>query len=153
MKRTPLALLAVALFFSLTSEKCDKDSGSASSSASTSKPSATTVSMIDTHWNLATLAGDAIRLPEGVENPYINLLEGDRISGFGGCNKLMGTVKMDGSSISFPGLGSSKMFCEKTQALENSFMTALRATNSFKLDGDKLTLLDKSKELATLVKQ
>lgn len=153
MKRTPHALLAVAMFFSLTSEKCDKDNGTDASSTASGKPSATTASMIDTHWNLATLAGKAIRLPEGVENPYVNLLEGDRISGFGGCNKLMGTVKMDGSSMSFPGLGSSKMFCEKTQDLENSFMTALRATNSFKLDGDKLTLLDKSKELATLVKQ
>lgn len=152
MKRTHLTLLTIALFFSLTSEKCNKASGSASSDPNT-RPATIDASMMDTHWNLATVAGKAIRLPEGVENPYINLLEGDRISGYGGCNKIMGNVKIDGSSISFPGLGSSKMFCEKTQDLENSFMTALRAANSYKLDGDKLTLLDKSKELATLVKK
>ncbi len=150
MKRTSITLLAFALFFTLTSEKCDKDSGAASPGSGSATVDA---SMIDTHWNLATLAGEAIRLPEGIENPYINLLEGDRLSGFGGCNKLMGTVKIDGSSISFPGLGSSKMFCEKTQPLETAFMTALRSSNSFKLDGNKLTLLDKSKELATLLKQ
>ena len=150
MKRTPLTLLAIALFFSLTSEKCDKDGGSASTSTSTSTPMA---SIIGTRWNLATVAGEAIRLPEGKENPYLSIAEDNRLAGFGGCNKLMGSVKLDGNAISFPGVGSTKMYCQETQAVETSFLTALRATNSFTLDGDKLTLLDKSKALATLVKQ
>lgn len=150
MKRTSLALLAFALFFSLTSEKCDKDAGSANASASTPAPME---SLIGTRWNLATVAGEAIRLPEGIEHPYLSVAEDKRLSGFGGCNKLMGSVKIEGSAISFPGIGSTKMFCEKTQAVETSFLTAMRATNSFKLDGNTLTLLDKSKELATLVKQ
>lgn len=151
MKRTQLTLLGVVLFFSLTSEKCDKDSGSAD--ATPASEAASKAAMMGTHWNLSTLAGQAIQLPEGIENPYLILPEGDRLSGFGGCNKLMGSVKLDGSAISFPGVGSTKMYCKESQAVETSFLTALRATNSFTLDGDKLTLLDKSKELATLVKQ
>jgi heat shock protein HslJ len=150
MKRTHLTLLAIALFFSLTSEKCDKDGAPASTSTSTPAPK---VPIIGTRWNLSSIAGEAIRLPEGTENPYLSIAEDNRLTGFGGCNKLMGSVKLDGDAISFPGVGSTKMYCKETQAVETSFMTALRATNSYKLDADKLTLLDKSKELATLVKQ
>lgn len=150
MKRKHLTLLAVALFFSLTSEKCDKDGGSANASTTTPAPM---TSIIGTRWNLSTVAGEAIRLPEGTENPYLSVAEDNRLTGFGGCNKLMGSVKLDGNAISFPGVGSTKMFCKETQAVETSFLTALRATNSFTLEGDKLTLLDRSKELAVLVKQ
>jgi heat shock protein HslJ len=148
MKRTYPTLLALALFFTLTSEKCDKDSPT-TGGTSTATPM---TPLIGTRWNLATLAGEAIKLPEGVENPYLSVAEDGRLSGFGGCNKLMGTMKLEGNAISFPGLGSTKMYCEKSQAMETSFMTALRATNSFRIDGDKLTLLDQSNELATLVK-
>ena len=150
MKRTYLTLLAVGLFFTLTSEKCDKDGASTSTGASTPGPMA---SLVGTQWNLSSIAGEAIRLPEGTQNPYLSVAEDNRLTGFGGCNQLMGSVKLDGSAISFPGVGSTKMYCTETQAVESSFLSALRAANSFTLDGDKLTLLDKSKKLATLVKQ
>jgi len=150
MKRTCSTLLAIGLFFTLTSEKCDKANASSSASNPTPAPMA---SIIGTRWNLATVAGEAIRQPEGKENPYLSVAEDNRLTGFGGCNKLMGTVKLDGNAIAFPGVGSTKMYCKETQAVETSFMNALRATNAFALEGDKLTLLDGSKELATLVKQ
>ena len=150
MKRTYLTLLAVGLFFSLTSEKCDKDGATTSTPASTPTPMA---SVIGTHWNLVSLAGEAIRLPEGTENPYLSVADDNRLTGFGGCNKLMGSVKLNGSAITFPGVGSTKMYCKETQALETSFLTALRATNSYTLDDEKLTLLDNSTELATLVRK
>jgi heat shock protein HslJ len=44
------------------------------------------------------------------------------------------------------------MYCHDTQETESSFLKALNATNTFKLDGDKLVLLDKATELATLIK-
>ena len=147
MKRTAITLLALAIFFPLTSEKCAKDSG-----AATTGSSSTPASIIGTRWNLATVGGESISLPEGKENPHLSVAEDNRLSGFGGCNRLMGSVKLDGKALSFPGVGGTKMFCAETQALENAFLTALRATNSFTIDGDKLTLLDGSTELATLVK-
>ncbi len=132
----------------LTSEKCDKDAAPAGSTDS----SITTASMVGTRWNLTTIAGEAIRLPEGVETPYLSVAEDMRLSGFGGCNRLMGTVKLEGSALSFPGVGSTKMFCKDIQPTETAFLSAMRATNSYRVDGNKLTLLDKETELATLVK-
>jgi heat shock protein HslJ len=147
MNRTALTLLASAIFVVLTSEKCDKDAAPAGN-AGTSNPA----SMIGTRWNLSTLAGEAISLPSGVEVPYLSVAEDNSLTGFGGCNRLMGSVKLEGSSLSFPGVGSTKMYCKDAQATETAFLNAMRATTTFRVDGDKLTLLGQDKELATLVK-
>lgn len=142
MRSITTTLAALGLFATLTASKCGT----------------TGTSMVPTdllngdRWNLESIAGKAIQLPEGVENPYIALAKDGSLKGFGGCNQLMGSAKLDGSSLSFPGLGSTKMLCPATQPTESAFMGALRSTNTFKLEGDKLTLLDKAKELATLVK-
>ena len=149
MNRSTLDLLAIGLFFTLTSEKCEK----AAQANTGDQPSVDVSTIPGAQWSLATIAGEAIRLPEGATDPFISFDTVGNLTGFGGCNKLMGSVKLDGASLSFPGLGSTKKFCDGTQDLESSFMSALRATNSYKLKGNTLTLLDKSKELATLVKQ
>ena len=102
-------------------------------------------------WNLQTIAGQEYQLPEGVEAPYLQLDSAmQRISGFGGCNRLMGGITIHGDSISFPMMGSTKMYCEETQALESSFLTALGNTSTFNVKGDKLTLSGNGKEQAVL---
>jgi heat shock protein HslJ len=143
MKHLRPTLIALALFFTLTAEKCSKTSASVD-------PLTT---LTGSQWNLTSLAGEALHLPEGVKTPFLTLAKDGKLSGFGGCNQLMGSMKLEGSSLSFPGLGGTKMFCKAAQPTENAFMGALRSTNAFKLDGDKLMLLDGTKELATLVKQ
>ena len=143
MKPIRLPLLALLMFCTLTANKCSKADGT---------PMDPMTALAGSRWNLQTLAGRAFQLPEGVENPYITLGTDGALSGFNGCNSLMGTMKVDAGSLSFPGLGSTKKFCDNAKATESGFMNALRATNSFTLDGDVLTLLDKEKELATLRK-
>lgn len=154
MNRTTLSLLATALFFTLTSEKCDKAKAEAEAAAAsgTGNPKPVGETLIGPRWNLSTLAGAAIQLPEGVENPFLSLSADNGVHGYTGCNKLMGTAKIDGTSLSFPSVGGTKMFCERTKDLESAFMTALSGTNSYKIKDGKLILLDKSKELATFVK-
>ena len=147
MNRTNTLLLAAGLFIVLTSEKCNKTPEAAACGAP-----AAAASIFGSRWNLATLAGAAVRMPEGKENPYLSIAEDLSVSGFGGCNRLVGQAKVEGSAVSFPGLGSTKMYCHDTQETESSFLKALNATNTFKLDGDKLVLLDKATELATLIK-
>lgn len=143
MRPIRLPLLALLMFFTLSANKCSNADGT---------PLDPMTALAGSRWNLQTLAGKAFQLPEGVEDPYIALGKDGTLTGFNGCNSLMGAMKVDDGSLSFPGLGSTKKFCENTKATESGFMSALRATNSFKLDGDKLTLLDKEKELATLLK-
>ncbi len=143
MKHIYVSLVACAIFFTMSAEKCSNTGTTAMDQKA---------SIIGARWNLETIAGKAFQLPEGIEDPYISIGPDSQLNGFGGCNKIMGAVKLDGSSLSFPGLASTKMMCPAASTTESGFMSALRSTNTFKLEGDKLTLLDKGKELATLVK-
>ncbi|MCB9169165.1 MAG: META domain-containing protein [Flavobacteriales bacterium] len=102
-------------------------------------------------WMLATLNGKPIEMPEGAKTPWVKLdQEGAQLSGYGGCNQLMGSYKLEGDRISFPGLGSTKMLCPATSDLESKFLNALRLTDGFKMDGDVLRLMQGTTELATL---
>lgn len=63
------------------------------------------------------------------------------ISGHGGCNGYFGGYQMSGETISFTGLGSTKMFCQDTQAIEDTYFKALGTVQSYKIEGNKLYLL------------
>lgn len=132
-----IPLLALGAMFS--AHKCNE--GTAASA-----------SITGTKWALRSMNGTAIDLPEGAQTPWLQMTgeNNDQVQGFGGCNQLMGSFTMDGEKIGFPGLGSTKMFCEKTSGLEKSFMEALRATDSYRMDGDQLVLLSGGKQVAVL---
>lgn len=118
-----------------------------------SKSGASMAQLLDTKWALQSLNGKAIEVPGGVETPWLQLAgsgEERSLTGFGGCNKLMGGFKLDGDRIGFPGVGSTKMYCERTAGLEQEFMTALRSADSYKLDGNALKLMQGATEVASL---
>ncbi len=128
--------LALTLFVTLSASKCNNDAGGMTS-------------LLDKKWVFQSLAGQALTVPDGVEQPWLQLA-GDQLSGFGGCNRLMGGVKMDGNSLSFPGVGSTKMFCEGVQPTESAIKQLLGQVDSFKMDDGLLKLMGAGKELAAL---
>lgn len=135
--------LALALAFMLgTAQKCDQ------ATEGKQEPGA---ALTDGVWTLTTLDGKAIQLPEGTRAPDLTIDKGHAVTGFGGCNRFGGQAKVDGTAIAFPGLMRTKMYCAAVQATEDAFMTALGATNTYRISGKTLFLLDKDKELATLV--
>ena len=135
-----LTLLALGLVFS--AHKCSNGTDATSMAG-----------LMDTKWMLQSLSGKPIEVTSSDQTPWVQLAGGEnnQVKGFGGCNNLMGSFTMDGDRIGFPGLGSTKMFCEKTADLEKNFMTALRSTDSYKLDGGTLRLMQGATEVATLV--
>lgn len=139
MKTAHTTLAALLLFVTLSAEKCTKNT-------------AMDTSIMGSRWDLETLAGKAYKLPDGVEKPYIQLAADGAVSGFGGCNRLMGTAKADGNAVEFPGLGSTKMLCPETMDVERSFMEALRNTKHYRITGDKLTLEGDAGDLAAFTK-
>ena len=105
--------------------------------------------LFDKKWMLQSLAGQAIRLPAGAETPWLQMGQDKSLSGFGGCNNLMGQYNLDGATIGFPGVASTKKYCESTQKVEDGFLGALREANSFKLDKGLLKLMQGETELAS----
>ncbi len=133
MKNT---LIAAAMLLTLTAQKCaDK--------------TASSTGLMEKKWVIQTINGQRLDLPDGTETPWLKL-NGDQLQGFGGCNALMGSYALEGSKLSFSGIGSTKKYCEGVQPTENAIKEALGKADSFRLDGNQLRLLGGGKELATL---
>ncbi len=128
--------LALSLFTLLSAHSCNENAGGMTS-------------LLDKKWVFQSLNGEKLAMPDGVETPWVQLAS-DQLTGFGGCNRLMGSYKLGDGSISFPGLGGTKMYCEATQATERKVQEALRGADSYKMEGGLLKLLRGGAEVASL---
>jgi heat shock protein HslJ len=91
-------------------------------------------------WKLESFdASDPV--PEGV---LITLaVEGERVSGQGGCNRYMGSIRNGDAprKIAFGPLAMTKMACEPPQdAAETRYSGALQQATSFSVEGRKLLI-------------
>lgn len=89
---------------------------------------------LDGEWREATRATHA---------PTITF-EGERASGFAGCNRWFGTVtRGEYPALTFSGVGSTRMMCEAAQmTIEQEFLAALSGAQTARVDGDQLVLAD-----------
>ena len=134
MKTLPLAL---TLLITLSAHTCKDSAGNSMTD------------LLDKKWVFQTVNGEKVSMPDGVDTPWIQLA-GEQLTGFGGCNSMMGSYKLGDGAISFPGLGSTKKYCQDVQPTENAIKGALAQVQSFKMDGGLLKLLGSAGEVATL---
>ncbi|MEE3715183.1 META domain-containing protein [Tumidithrix elongata RA019] len=95
----------------------------------------------------ATLWGKKWKLVEMNDRPvkasdaYIELdRELRRFSGSGGCNRIAGSVKVEGSKLKFSQIISTKMACLNENNVEPTFLKLLETTTRFEVETDKLRL-------------
>lgn len=135
-------LLGTLLFITLSAEKCNTDKAGTTGQLADIR---------DNKWVVTAVGENAVLMPEGMEAPWLKLgKEGNNIEGNGGCNALMGTFNLEGDKISFPGMGSTKKYCESTMSIENALLAALKRVDQFKVDGSTLKLLGAGQQLITL---
>jgi len=85
-------------------------------------------------------------------NLTLNFVEGsNKVSGFSGCNHFSGTYTIKKDSIVFGKLISTKMYCEKTQNIEELVFNCLSQINSISLN--KNVLIFKNEEGNSLIAQ
>lgn len=79
----------------------------------------------------------------------------DRVSGSGGCNRFFGPVRIDGVTIAFGPLASTRMACPPPlDAQEQRFFATLDRVRAFRRDGSVLVLKDDGdRELVRLIRQ
>ncbi|HKE96756.1 MAG TPA: META domain-containing protein, partial [Povalibacter sp.] len=95
-----------------------------------------------TRWVLVALGDQAIPPAEGQREPYIALEPTQhRISGHGGCNRLVGGYELDGDKLRFVQLALTRMACPDMK-YEGLFAKALDATTHWKITGNHLELFD-----------
>jgi heat shock protein HslJ len=98
----------------------------------------------ETYWRLTEIMGKSISPPPADKREiHIRLLkDGNQLQGFAGCNTIGGTYELkDGNQIFFTNVLGTLMACPDIET-ENALLEVLKATNSYKLNGNQLALTD-----------
>jgi copper homeostasis protein (lipoprotein) len=104
----------------------------------------------NTHWTL-TRVGDTPVRHEGEREPHVVLHSTTRrVSGAAICNQLLGSYRLQGTSLTFGAVATSRMMCPAGMDVERRFLAALQATRTARVRGGTLDLLDaKGRALAS----
>jgi putative lipoprotein len=97
-----------------------------------------------TYWMLVELNGKPAVTGMGRTQPYIRLhREQGRLDGSGGCNGVTGTYIVEQNALQFTPSGTTLMLCPPAlMEQEQGLISALKATSSYKIEGDILELSD-----------
>jgi heat shock protein HslJ len=105
--------------------------------------------LLGTTWNLAEMNNEKIQHP-GPTIPHLRF-EAERVSGNDGCNNFFGGYTLDGNSLKFGMLGSTRMACPQIKGFDMEFNKMISATTRYRITGDKLGLFENDKLLASFV--
>jgi len=114
-------------------------------------PAITTAGLLSTYWRLSELDGQQIVTPAGARELHVVLNpENQRVSGFSGCNRLMGGYVLAGDSLKFDQIAGTLMACAGDMDLEKRFLATFPRVARWEISGETLRWLDAGgKTLAT----
>jgi heat shock protein HslJ len=106
----------------------------------------------NTYWRLVRLRGEPVRAEPNQREPHIILRTHDRrVSGSGGCNRLLGGYRIDGNRIAFEKFAATLMACPAGMEQERAFLGALGQAVRWRVVGSHLELFgDAGSPLARL---
>jgi len=98
-------------------------------------------------WRLQSLPGKDAKALGAARPPLTMRFEAGRVSGFSGCNRLVGSYSVENDIVTLSQLAGTMMACpEPAMALESAFRAALGGPLRFSIDGDRLSLKPASGE-------
>ncbi|KAF1048223.1 META domain-containing protein [Xylophilus sp.] len=105
---------------------------------------ATGAPLEDTTWRLVTLGGQPVAVPtNGQREAHLVLHAKDaRLSGSGGCNRLLGSYERNGAALRFPPIAATRLACPQGMEQENAFLQALERVAGWRIQGRRLDLTD-----------
>jgi len=100
-------------------------------------------SLENTHWKLIQLGDKPVTVASKQREPYFVLnAETKRVTGLRGCNRLMGSYKLNGGQLSFSHLAGTMMACIEGIDAEREFLKSLIEVANWKITGQHLELSD-----------
>jgi len=106
----------------------------------TSKSRAVPIANI--HWKLRHIEGVSIASSEKLKDPNFILKPENKVIGFTGCNRFVGTYELNAEQIRFSEISATPMQCSQTMQTEHAFKNVLQQTRRFKRHDDTLELFD-----------
>jgi heat shock protein HslJ len=101
------------------------------------------VRLRDTRWQLQTLEGMPVAPAEGGKPPQLVLqARSQHLSAYAGCNQIRGRYTQRGTQLALKALASTRMACgAETLQLEQRLLQAMAATDGYRVEGRRLSLL------------
>lgn len=95
----------------------------------------------NTEWKLVELNGATAQT--GPKGAFLTLDSAShRVSGSGGCNRLVGSYQVMGDQLRFSPMAGTRMACAQGMEVEQAFLEAVGQVSRWKITGGKLQLLD-----------
>jgi heat shock protein HslJ len=96
-----------------------------------------------TDWKLVSLGDEPIHSASAEQAPHLLLAaDSHRVSGSGGCNRLMGSYELSGNQLTFSKLAGTMMACVSGMDTEKAFQDVLAEVRTWKMAGRVLDLFD-----------
>ncbi len=106
-------------------------------------PQHSTAVLQNTYWKLTRLGNDPVIVGEKQREPHLILRSEDhRLSGFGGCNQLLGSYELNGDKLAFGKMAATRMACLQGADTEKTFLDALMKVQTWKIKGEHLEVFD-----------
>jgi len=104
-----------------------------------------TSDLLNTYWKLTALNGKPVSVVEQQREPSLVLhSENLRVTGSGGCNRLMGSYEVSGNDVRFGQLAGTMMACLAGMDTEKEFLATLRQVSRWHIAGEHLEFYDAS---------
>ncbi len=95
----------------------------------------------NTYWRLVRLEGESVHAEGQQREPHLVFAaEGERVSGSGGCNRLLGTFAVDGERIKLSPMAATRMACPAGMEQEQRFVRSLEQVVRYRIRGSQLEL-------------
>ena len=74
-----------------------------------------------------------------VSGPTLDI-DAQKVSGNAGCNRFNGPIQVDGSTVKFGPLATTRMFCDGKMEAESAYLAALQSATRYEFSADTLSL-------------
>jgi len=106
-------------------------------------PAAITAPLLNTYWRLAQLGEQQVLTPADASEIHMVLhSENQRVTGFSGCNRMMGGYVLAGDSLRFDQMAGTLMACQQDMDIEKRFLAMFSQVKRWEISGETLRLLD-----------
>ena len=104
----------------------------------------------ETYWKVLEVRGRPVAVFDNGREAYLQFQAGDRVGGFGGCNRLFGGYTIAGDTLRLAALGSTRMACDQGMEQERSLLETLRLVTRYAIRRDTLSLFAADEPVARL---
>jgi heat shock protein HslJ len=111
---------------------------------------AASIDLAGTEWRLIELDGEAVPVLPGDNQPSIRFdADGEKVSGYSGCNRFFATLRIEGDALHWGPVGATRRACQGAGGeLEAVFLRALGRAGRWRIVDGQLAFLDAGQVLA-----